>query len=352
MRPFRVTIYGGGGIGTALAAALSAGEGFEVQLVDVNDEALDLAKRMHLPIKLRGAMHPDDAGKLAMDQDLVVAAVPDRNVHQIAAIAAQAKTHYLDFSHPDQASSAALGSLSAERVVVTGCGASPGLVENFAADLLRNFSSVQDVTIRAGAIPRFPTNRLGYGKVWNFDGLFDEYMQPSTGLRKGQPVQLTPLEEYEQFTIDGVPYEAFITSGGVSDVRTIHNNLSNLTFKTIRHPGHLDYIRFLLEDLGLRDRRDMLRSVLSNGLPVIEDDVVLFFITARGFNNRQLVERSVFHRLAPKFQSDRFNALTRVAVGYAASVVSMLKDGKINVPGIVDHRDIDTTAIKESSFLQ
>ena len=152
---------------------------------------------------------------------------------------------------------------------------------------------------------------------------------------------------------DGVNYEEFITSGGVGDLSIFsHSSLKNVTFKTIRYPGHLDYMRFLLDDLGLRSRRDMLRSLLCNGLPVIEDDILLLMVTARGSRGRQPSERTVCYRFSPDAKKGPFNALTSVATGYAATLLSMLQRDEIPSSGVIEHHRLDTEALLSSAFLK
>lgn len=352
MAPFRIIIYGAGNVGTALAGALSSQPDISVTLADSRDEALDVARGLGVNAAFRSGYLPADLRAMAAGHDVIVAAVPDRAVPEIARVAAEVGAHYLDFSRPTPETRAALAGLSEYRSMLTGCGASPGLVETIATDFIAQFSRIDDLTIRVGAIPRHAVNRLGYGRIWNMDGLFDEYLLPSAALRDGRQVMIEPLEDHECFTIDGAPYEAFVTAGGMTgDFADCGVPIRNLTFKTIRHPGHLDYMRFLLDDLGLRKRRDMLKSLLCNGLPAVGDDVVIFFVTASGESGGEHVNRSIFHRLAPAFQAGHFNALTRVAAGYAATLIGLLKDGKLGHMGMIPHRNLPIPTILESRFL-
>lgn len=353
MAPMRVIIFGAGNIGTALAGALSTLPNLAVTLADSTDEALDTARGFGIDARFRSGHLPGDLKAMAAGHDMIVAAVPDRTVPHIARLAAETGTHYLDFSRPTAETLATLGPLGGQRAVLTGCGASPGLVETIATGLIRQFSSIEDLTIRVGAIPRHAVNRLGYGRIWNMDGLFDEYLLPSAALRDGKPVTVEPLEGHESLAIDGAAFEAFVTSGGMTeDFADCGVPIRNLTFKTIRHPGHLDYMHFLLDDLNLRKRRDMLKSLLCNGLPVVEDDVVMFFVTARGEAGGRIIERSAFHRLAPVFQAGRFNALTRVAAGYAATLINLLTKGGVTGCGRIAHCDLPASEILESPFLE
>jgi saccharopine dehydrogenase-like NADP-dependent oxidoreductase len=353
MDKLRVSIFGAGEIGSALAMTLSASDDFAVQVIDRSEDALDRLRSMNGNAVLRTFGHCEELPGLLADQDVAVAAVPSGSINEIAAAAARANVHYLDFSCAGPQTRAILAPLSEQRAVFNGCGVSPGMIGSVACGLLDAFAPVTDLTIRVGAIPRYPTNRLGYGQIWNVDGLIDEYTRASAAIRDGREVTLSPLEGHGQLSIDGVTYEEFVTSGGIEDLSIFSGSAPrNVTFKTIRYPGHLDYMRFLLDDLGLRARRDMLRSLLFNGLPVIEDDILLLVVTARGHRGRQPSERTVCHRFSPNRKLGPFNALTSVATGYAASLMSMLQDGKIAAKGYIAHHRIDTETLLSGRFIK
>lgn len=353
MGTFKLTIFGAGNVGTALAITLNQNSAVAIQLVDCSEEALHRARTLNIEATFRVLDGGEDLEAIVSGQDMIVSAVPDSAVPRIAALAAQAGVHYVDFSAAKEQTRAILGPLSGQRAVMTGCGASPGLVENIAFALLREFSPVSDLIIRLGAIPRYPINRLGYGQIWNVNGLIDEYTLPSMAIRDGHLVGLPPLGDYERFCVEGGTYEAFTTSGGIDCEKVLSEGAPrNLTFKTIRYPNHLDYMRFLLDDLELRHRRDMLKALLYNGLPVIEDDVVLIVATARGYRGRQPTERTVCHRFAPVRSLGPFNALTQVAAGYAGSLISALQEGRIPRKGPVAYHKTEMAEVLSSPYLR
>ncbi|ADZ71582.1 saccharopine dehydrogenase family protein [Polymorphum gilvum] len=353
MSPLKITIFGAGNIGSALAVALAADPTFDVEVADGSEQALDRLRGLGCAAKTHALGREEEIHAVLAGRDVAVGAVPETALAQVAAGAARAGVHYLDFSAATARTRGLLEPLARERAVFNGCGVSPGIIGNIACNLLDTFSPVTDLTVRVGAIPRYPTNRLGYGQIWNVDGLIDEYTRPSAAIRDGKVVELTPLEDYERLSIDGVAYEGFVTSGGIEDLAIFSDSMpKNVTVKTLRYPGHLDYMRFLLDDLGLRHRRDMLKSLLYNGLPVIEDDVLLLVVTARGCRGRQPTERTICHRFSPNAACSPFNALTSVAAGYAATLLSMLQAGTIGPRGFVAHHRIDTDRLLASRFIR
>ena len=69
--------------------------------------------------------------------------------------------------------------------------------------------------MRVGALPQFPTNALNYNLTWSTDGLINEYCNPCEAIHEGKLIEVLPLEGIEQFSLDGITYEAFNTSGGL-----------------------------------------------------------------------------------------------------------------------------------------
>lgn len=353
MTPLKVTIFGAGKIGMALAATLAESQEFVVEVVDHSEQALDQLRAMKIDVSGRRLRHTDELQAMLSGRDVAVACVPDSALKTVANAAAQADVHFLDFSGTRPETRDILRALSTRRAIFHGCGVSPGLIGNIAWNLLKMSSPVTDLVLRVGAVPRYPTNRLGYGQIWNVDGLIDEYTRPSAAIRDGKSVTLSPLEDHRALTIDGIDYEEFNTSGGIEDL-SIFSEFSprNVTFKTIRYPGHLEYMRFLLDDLGLRSRRDMMRSLLCNGLPIIDDDVLLLMVTACGRRGRQPTQSTACHRFVPTQKNGTFNALTSVATGYAATLLSLLQQGKIEPAGFIDHHRLDTETLLRSAYLK
>ena len=66
-----------------------------------------------------------------------------------------------------------------------------------------------------GALPQFPTGALKYNLTWSTDGLINEYCNSCDAIHEGRRIDVLPLEGFEHFSLDGVRYEAFNTSGGL-----------------------------------------------------------------------------------------------------------------------------------------
>ena len=96
-----------------------------------------------------------------------------------------------------------------------------------------SFDELDEVRLRVGALPQFPTNEMKYNLTWSTDGLINEYGNPCEAIHDGRLHRVLPLEGLEHFSLDGVDYEAFNTSGGVGTLcETLAGKVRTLNYKT------------------------------------------------------------------------------------------------------------------------
>src|SRR4030095_11269903 len=134
--------------------------------------------------------------------------------------------------------------------------------------LAHHFDTLDSVRMRVGALPQYPSNALNYNLTWSTDGVIKEYIEPCAAIVEGQLIEVPALEEREEFSLDGVTYEAFNTSGGLGTLcESLKGKVRTLNTRPIRYPGHSAIMKALLNDLGLRHRRDVLKDIFENALP-------------------------------------------------------------------------------------
>lgn len=110
--------------------------------------------------------------------------------------------------------------------------------------------------------------------TWSTDGLINEYCNPCEVIHNGHRLEVLPLEGLELFSLDGVQYEAFNTSGGLGTLcDTLKGRVQELNYRTIRYVGHRDLAAFLVNDLRLGRRRNVLKDILEHAVPVTLQDV-------------------------------------------------------------------------------
>jgi saccharopine dehydrogenase-like NADP-dependent oxidoreductase len=225
----------------------------------------------------------------------------------------------------------------ARSALIPQCGLAPGFISIAAHDLASRFDKLRDVFMRVGALPTFPNNALKYNLTWSTDGLINEYCNPCQSIRDGVPMETLPLEEVESFSLDGIDYEAFNTSGGLGTLaETLAGRVENLNYKTVRYPGHRDIVKTLVRDLRLDRRRDLLKDVLEAAIPMTKQDVVLVYVSVTGEREGRL-QQEVFAKkiYAREIDGRLFSAIQVTTAAGICAMVDLLVEGKLPQKGFV-----------------
>ncbi|KAF1025558.1 MAG: Lysine 6-dehydrogenase [Burkholderia plantarii] len=271
----------------------------------------------------------------------------------VAAAARDAGVHYFDLTEDVRATDAirALAS-DAPTVLMPQCGLAPGFIGIAAHALVSGFDEVRDVKMRVGALPEYPTNALKYNLTWSVDGLINEYCQPCEAIRDGRRQWVQPLEGLEHFSLDGVEYEAFNTSGGLGTLcETLAGSVGTLDYKSVRYPGHRDLMQFLLDDLRLASDRDVLKTMLRRAVPSTTQDVVLVFVTVTGVKRGQLVQ-DVFTRkiFAGRVGAMPMSAIQITTAGAVCAVLDLFREGALPRHGFVRQEQVPLAAFLANRF--
>lgn len=297
MHPVKVLILGTGHIGQTIAELLSSTGDYEVSVADQHAHSLQALS--DLPVKTY-QMKADDSDEVVgalKCQHIVINALPYFLAAQTAQAAARAGCHYFDLTEDVHATREIQRiAQGAKQAFMPQCGLAPGFISIVAQHLSSQFDDLHELHMRVGALPAFPTNSLKYNLTWSVDGLINEYCRPCEAIRDCQTVELLPLEGLEHFSLDGVEYEAFNTSGGLGTLcDSLAGRVKHLDYKSVRYPGHRHLMKILLEELQLQADQDALKRMMRKAIPTTMQDVVLVFVTASGYKRGVFVQE-VFAR--------------------------------------------------------
>ena len=203
-----------------------------------------------------------------------------------------------------------------------------------------------------GALPRFPSNALNYNLTWSTDGLINEYCNPCQAIHEGRLIEALPLDGLESFSLDGVHYEAFNTSGGLGTLcESLDGRVRELNYRTVRYRGHRELMAFLLQDLRLAERREMLKDILERAVPITLQDVVVIFCNVTGEEEGHFVQWSD----ARKIYSQDINGRTwsAIQITTAAAVCAALDlqvAARLPATGFVKQEQIDLNQFLDNRF--
>lgn len=342
-----VLLLGAGKIGSATARFLAQSGEYDVLVGDVDESALQrLAKVKNLRTIKVDSGSPS-ALTVAMQNRAAVLSALSYTLNPVVAQAAlTAGLSYFDLTE-DVATTRAVKEISTHaktgQIFMPQCGLAPGFVAIAAYHLSKEFDKLDEVRLRVGALPLFPTNEMKYNLTWSTDGLINEYGNPCEAVHEGKLIEVLPLEGLEHFSMDGVDYEAFNTSGGVGTLAdTLNGKLRTLNYKTIRYRGHRDLIAFLMNELQLNHRRDVLKSVLEGAIPITLQDLVLIFCTATGWKDGHLTQitdaRKIYHG---EFLGERCSAIQITTAASLCAVLDLHFSGKLPKQGFVKQEQVN-----------
>lgn len=339
-----------------------------------------------LPFPVEYALQRVDASDRAAvraalkGQDYVVCMLPFHLVGGIADAANELGVHYFDVTEDVETADHVREIESSGRArvaLVPQCGLAPGYIAIAGYHIARQFEEIHELTLRVGALPQYPTNALHYNVTWSTAGVVNEYCEPCNVLIDGQMAKLPALEGLENFSFEGIEYEAFYTSGGVGSlIETLLAERkttleSRVAYKTIRYPGHRDLMKFLLQDLRLGvehaeatptgrvfDRR-LAMDLLDHAIARTLQDVVVIFINCIGMKGEGGRGGGGLHREQVNFKraihaTEMFGrvwpAIELTTAAGVCAMVDLHRLGKVKQKGFIRQEECPLEVFNETPF--
>ncbi len=330
MSQYTYAVLGAGRQGTAAAYDLGKfGDAQRIILADIDAETAenaaqrikrllgrDIAVGIQLDVSDKGAL-----GHALQGVDVTLSAVPYYFNLEITKACLEANSSLCDMGGHTGVVREQLA-LDAEAKaaaisIVPDCGMGPGLNITMAAFAQELLDEAHSVHIFDGGLPQNPSPPWNYQATFHINGLTNEMDGQATFLRDGQLIPVNTLTEPEFIEFDPLGrLEADVTSGGLSTSPwSFEGKLQNYTNKTLRYPGHFEWLR-AFKALGLFS----------------EDRIQV--------NGSQVIPREVYHTLLePKISAPEIRDVCVMRVnGYG---VKAGKETRV-VIDLIDYYDEET----------
>jgi saccharopine dehydrogenase-like NADP-dependent oxidoreductase len=349
-----ILLIGSGNIGEMIADLLAPTGDYTVTVADRSAEQLARApKRPGVDTLVLDAMNPSELDKALAGRFAVISAAPYHVTTAIAKAAHTAGVHYLDPTE-DVASTRVVKELArdARAALIPQCGLAPGFIAIVGKYLADKFETLDTLRLHVGALPTYPTNTLTYNLTWSTDGVINEYCEPCEAIIEGKHMMVPALEQVERFSLDGVAYEAFNTSGGLGTLGdTLDGKIRNLSYRTIRYPGHRDIMKTLIQDLRLGQNRQLFKQVLEQAVPATDQDVVIVFATASGHREGRFMQESYALKVyAREIEGKLWAAIQITTAGAICAVLDLLATGQLPQSGFIRQEDISLEMFMVNRF--
>jgi lysine 6-dehydrogenase len=262
----RLGLLGAGQQGIACALDwLNQPDVREVRVFDADEGRLQEMRRRfpdpRLTVQLLDVGHAEELVQALSGCDAALSAVPYFLNVAVTRAAIQARTPLVDLGGnvdvvfqqralDPEARAAGIGILPDQ-------GLAPGLAGILAVYGWRDFDQIDSARLWVGGLPQRPRGPLSYALVFSIHGLLNEYSGEAVVLEEGAIRRRPTLTGRESIRF---PHpvglcEAAFTSGGTSTLPwTFEGKVRELSYKTVRYPGHWERIAFL-KDLGFLETR-------------------------------------------------------------------------------------------------
>lgn len=336
-----VAVIGLGKVGSLVGTLLS--DLFTVTGFDQKQPATEV------PFKVETGSVKDAAQLEAFlsSQDAVVSCLPYNLNLPVAQAAHKLGIHYFDLTE-DVPTTTAIREMAktSKGVMAPQCGLAPGFIGIVGADLYNRFTKLRDVELRVGALPRYPNGLMGYSFTWSPAGVINEYINDSEVIHNGERKMVPSLEGIEMINIEGQEFEAFSTSGGLGTMcETLAGKVDTLNYKTMRYPGHAKLMRFLLYELILKEKRELVEQILTEAKPPVREDVVYVYAVVEGWKGDQLAREEFYHAYHPiMIHGKEWRAISWTTAASVAAVVEMVANGTLANKGFIKQEEISYDA--------
>ncbi len=299
----KVVIVGAGGIGRATALIIMNDRLFDadVYLGDISQEALINAKkwiaegevdtsRLHSFVMPKEGID-DTMKEIFESSDIVLDCLPGSLAPRIAGYAKTYKLHYANLTEYVKETEQIIElAKDAETGFLLQTGLAPGYINILGHYLFQEFChrfEVEKATLlsmKVGALTHHALPPHYYGFTWSPIGVATEYVKDAIVVRNGQIRKIAALSGIKTNMIDGVWYESNFTSGGAADLpQALHSKIDNLHYKTLRYPGHYQWVKDILNSAPYSaDRISYLNDYMIENIPSYEEDIVIIFSEVQG----------------------------------------------------------------------
>ncbi|MEP5763782.1 MAG: saccharopine dehydrogenase C-terminal domain-containing protein [Halieaceae bacterium] len=340
----KIALVGCGKVGAMICRLLLDSGDYSVTAIDSTEEPLERLKDSdHLTRLCLDVSDGEALGARLPGHFAVLCACPFYLTETIAHAAKVAGCHYLDLTE-DVRSTQQVRALAegADTAFIPQCGLAPGFISIVAHSMCQKFDELNSVRLRVGALPRYPTNSLSYNLTWSTDGLINEYCEPCQSIMDGQSVTMPALTQRREFSLEGIQYESFNTSGGLGSLAdTLAGQVNNLSYQTVRYPGHWEIMQTLLNDLRLSERREVLKDILEYAIPATYQDMVLIFATVSGKRDGQLLQDTYVNKVyGRELNGEVRSAIQLTTASGICAMLDLLHDGSLTGTGFIRQEQV------------
>lgn len=343
----KVIVIGAGMVGSAMAIDMI--KNHEVTLTDINLTVLEAirSKVADLQIQVLDVTNKKVLQKTIGPYDLVICAVPGFLGFETLKSIIEAKKNVVDISFFSE-NSLELDALAKEMQVtaIVDCGVAPGM-DNIILGHYNELMKLTDFECLVGGLPKEKKWPFCYKAPFSPIDVIEEYTRPARYVENGYEVVREALTDSDYIHFDKVgTLESFNTDGLRSIIHTMAH-IPNMKEKTLRYPGHVEYIRVLKESGFFNEKSievngtqvsplDFTSKILFNEwkLGENEEEMTVMRITLKGENSKGQIEEVTYNLHDEYCHDTKTSSMSRTTGYTATAAANMFLEGLFSEKGV------------------
>ena len=340
-----VIVLGAGMVGSAMAKDLS--KIHKVLLTDINYEVLIKVNDEfpNIDILQLDVNNDESLNKVLKGKDVVLSAVPGFLGYKTLEKIIIQKKDVIDISFfPENALD--LNDLAIENNVtaIVDCGVAPGM-GNVILGYHNKTHKLESFNCLVGGLPKEKKWPFCYKAPFSPVDVIEEYTRPARYVENGNLVIRPPLTDCEFIDFEKIGTLEAFNSDGLRSIIFTMPHIKNMKEKTLRYPGHVEYIRVLKESGFFNDQimDDLNISVLDFTSRVLfkdwkldphEEEFTVMRITLEGFNKNGNKEKLIYNLFDEYSKESKISSMARTTGYTATAAVNLFLDGVFKEKGV------------------
>ncbi len=343
----KVIVLGGGMVGSAMAIDMV--KNHDVLLTDISLQVLDStkAKCSELDIMVLDVTDEQLLKKTIISFDLVISAVPGFLGYRTLENIIKAEVNVVDISFFPE-NSLDLDDLAKANGVtaIVDCGVAPGM-DNVILGYYNEKYKLTDFECLVGGLPKVKKWPFCYKAPFSPVDVIEEYTRPARYVENSKLIIREPLTDCEYIEFDGVGTLESFNSDGLRSIIFTMPHIPNMKEKTLRYPGHVEYIR-VLKETGFFDEDEI--EVNGNMVSKLdftskmlfkewklgenEQEITVMRVSLKGENEKGKVEEIIYHLHDQYDNQTKTSSMARTTGYTATAAANLFLDGLFREKGV------------------
>ena len=342
-----IIVIGAGMVGSAMAIDMA--KNHKVTLTVISSKVLETIQSKHAELNVQrlDVRNHDQLKKTIASFDLVICAVPGFLGFNTLKAIIEGEKDVIDISFFPE-NSLDLDQLAKEKNVtaIVDCGVAPGM-DNVILGHYNEIMKLTDFECLVGGLPKEKKWPFAYKAPFSPIDVIEEYTRPARYVENGHEVVKEALTDCDYVHFEKIGTLESFNSDGLRSIIHTMPHIPNMKEKTLRYPGHVEYIRVLKESGFFNEAAieingtsvsplDFTSKILFNEwkLGESEEELTVMRITLKGENAAGQIEEIVYDLLDEYCHTTHTSSMSRTTGYTATAAANLFLDGLFSEKGV------------------